>query len=159
AFGLSKQLNISRQQAQQYINLYFQRYPQVQAFMERIKTQAQKHGFVETLFGRRLALPEINSKSHQRRVSAERTAINAPMQGTAADIIKRAMLQIDNWLSNERIPARMIMQVHDELVLEIHNDHVDQIRSQITKLMTTAATLRVPLVVNSGIGTNWEQAH
>lgn len=159
AFGLARQLAISNTQAQRYINLYFQRYPGVKNFMEYTRSQAKTYGFVETIFGRRLYVPEINSRSAQRRAAAERTAINAPMQGTAADIIKRAMLSIDHWLQRTKIPASMIMQIHDELVLEIRNDYVEEVRAQVIMLMEHAAQLKVPLIVDTGIGDNWEVAH
>ncbi len=159
AFGLAKQLDVDRHSAQEYINLYFARYPSVQQFMDDIRALAHEQGYVETVFGRRLYLPEINSKNGQRRQYAERTAINAPMQGTAADIIKRAMINVDQWLNNTDIDAKIIMQVHDELVLEVAEDQVDQAREKLEEIMTSAADLNVPLVVETGIGINWDEAH
>ncbi len=159
AFGLAQQLGIGRNQAQSYIDLYFSRYPGVREYMEGIKQQALSQGYVETLFGRRLYLPEINSRNAARRQYAERTAINAPMQGTAADIIKRAMLVTDAWLQKSDVNARMIMQVHDELVFEIAIEHLDECINQITQLMNSAATLDVPLIVEVGLGNNWDEAH
>ena len=159
AFGLAKQLGIERKAAQEYVDLYFQRYPGVQAFMERIREQARAQGYVETLFGRRLYLREINARNQQRRAGAERTAINAPMQGTAADIIKRAMLAMDDWLQRERPPVRMIMQVHDELVFEVRDDLLEESGARIRTLMEGAAELAAPLLVDAGVGDNWEAAH
>ncbi len=159
AFGLAKQLGIGRGQAQEYVDLYFDRYPGVRRFMDRIRDQARKSGFVETEFGRRLYLPDINDRNAQRRQYAERSAINAPMQGTAADIIKRAMITVDAWLTKSRAPARMIMQVHDELVLEVDKDAVGEVRDSIVGLMCAAAELSVPLRVDAGIGDNWDEAH
>jgi DNA polymerase-1 len=159
AFGLAKQLGIDRGEAQAYVDLYFDRYPGVKAYMDTTRDQAREAGFVSTVFGRRLYLPEIGSRNYQRRQYAERSAINAPMQGTAADIIKRAMLAVDRWLAAQQPDARLIMQVHDELVLEIATDQVDQLAPEITALMTGAADLAVPLKVESGIGDNWDQAH
>jgi DNA polymerase-1 len=159
AFGLAKQLDVDRYAAQQYIDLYFSRYPGVKDFMDRMRSEAHDHGYVETLLGRRLYLPEINSRNGQRRQYAERAAINAPMQGTAADIIKLAMIATDNWLRKTKIDARMIMQVHDELVFEIHKDCLDECRQQLPHLMSQAAELSVPLVVDTGVGDNWDQAH
>jgi DNA polymerase-1 len=159
AFGLARQLGIERGDAQQYVDLYFQRYPGVRQFMERTREQAHVQGHVETLFGRRLYLPDINSRNQQQRAGAERTAINAPMQGTAADIIKRAMIAVDAWLQAERPAVRMIMQVHDELVFEVWEDQVEAARARIRDLMEAAAQLRVPLVVDTGVGDDWEAAH
>ncbi|WP_457664814.1 DNA polymerase I [Thiolapillus sp.] len=159
AFGLAKQLGIGRQEAQEYVELYFSRYPGVKAFMDRTREQAHEDGFVETLFGRRLYLPEINSRNGMRRAAAERTAINAPMQGTAADIIKRAMIRMDAWLEEEKPPVRMVMQVHDELVFEVKEDQLDPVKEKIRSIMETAAELKVPLVVDVGVGDNWEEAH
>jgi len=160
AFGLARQLAIPRQDAQQYIDLYFQRYPGVARYMERIRTQAAENGFVETLFGRRLYLPEIKARNGQRRAAAERTAINAPMQGTAADIIKKAMLTVDDWIQTRKPAVRMIMQVHDELVFEIKDDdNLSESVTIITDLMQQAAHLSVPLIVDTGIGNNWNEAH
>jgi DNA polymerase-1 len=159
AFGLAKQLQIGRNQAQEYIDLYFSRYPGVLRYMEETRQQAAEQGFVETLFGRRLYLPDIHAKNGGLRQAAERTAINAPMQGTAADIIKRAMIAVDDWLQTARIDARMIMQVHDELVFEVADQQVETLRAKIGELMTSAANLRVPLVVDTGVGDNWDEAH
>lgn len=159
AFGLAKQLGISRGQAQEYVDLYFDRYPGVKAYMDSIRVQASTDGYVETVFGRRLYLPEINARNANRRQYAERTAINAPMQGTAADIIKRAMLSVHDWLQAEQPGARMIMQVHDELVFEVVEAEVEAVRRQVIDLMNAAATLSVPLRVDAGVGENWDQAH
>jgi DNA polymerase-1 len=159
AFGLARQLGIERGAAQEYVDLYFLRYPGVKAFMDRIREQARAQGYVETLFGRRLYLPEIRASNPQRRSAAERTAINAPMQGSAADIIKRAMIAVDAWIESERPPVRMIMQVHDELVFEVAEDALDTARAQICRSMEAAAELRVPLLVDAGVGDNWEEAH
>ena len=157
AFGLARQLGIERNQAQAYVERYFARYPGVQAFMDNTRKQAAELGFVETVFGRRLYLPEINIRNAQRRQAAERTAINAPMQGTAADIIKRAMLKIAQHLDGTN--AHMIMQVHDELVFEVAEDKIDTLKAHILECMTSAADLRVPLEVDIGIGDNWDEAH
>lgn len=159
AFGLARQLGIERGAAQEYVDLYFQRYPGVQAFMERIRKEAHDRGYVVTLFGRRLYLPEINARNHQRRTAAERTAINAPMQGTAADIIKRAMLAVDGWIQSDKPPARLLMQVHDELVLEVREDFLDEACEVLRGHMESAAELAVPLVVELGVGDNWDEAH
>ena len=159
AFGLGKQLGISRHEAQEYVDLYFDRYPGVKKFMDDIREQARKTGFVETVFGRRLYLPDINDRNAPRRQYAERSAINAPMQGTAADIIKRAMIAVQHWLDESSAPARMIMQVHDELVFEVAEDSVDEVRAEVVALMSAAAELAVPLKVDAGVGTNWDQAH
>ena len=159
AFGLAKQLDVPRGEAQQYIDLYFDRYPGVRDYMERIREQARERGYVETVFGRRLYLPEINSRNVQRRQYAERSAINAPMQGTAADIIKRAMIAVQAWLESGNGNARMIMQVHDELVFEVPETGVDEVRLQVVELMRAAADLDVPLAVAAGTGGNWDEAH
>ncbi len=159
AFGLAQQLGLSRSQAQAYIDLYFARYPGVKNYMDNIREQARAQGYVETLFGRRLYLPEINARNAARRQYAERTAINAPMQGTAADIIKRAMLAADQWLYQGELDAKMIMQVHDELVFEIADDQLDSCIATIRNLMCAAAELNVPLIVDIGIGNNWDEAH
>ncbi len=159
AFGLAKQLGIERKAAQSYVDLYFERYPGVQAFMDRIREEAKAQGYVETVFGRRLYLPEINSRNGMRRAAAERTAINAPMQGTAADIIKRAMLQVDNWIRTQKPAVHMIMQVHDELVFEVKEDQLESAIHQIRNAMESAAELAVPLVVDVGVGDNWDEAH
>ncbi|BDM20323.1 DNA polymerase I [Pseudomonas sp. LRP2-20] len=159
AFGLAKQIGVDRKQSQDYIDRYFARYPGVLAYMERTRAQAAEQGFVETLFGRRLYLPDINAKNPALRKGAERTAINAPMQGTAADIIKRAMVNVDNWLSASGLDARVILQVHDELVLEVRADLVEQVKDEIRTHMSSAAQLDVPLVVEAGVGLNWDEAH
>ncbi len=159
AFGLARQLGIDRGAAQTYVDRYFARYPGVKRFMDAIREQARAQGYVETVFKRRLYLPEINSRNTQRRQYAERTAINAPMQGTAADIIKRAMIAVDGWLEESSIDAKLIMQVHDELVLETAEDCVEQVRKQLKPLMEGAADLAVPLVVEVGVGANWDEAH
>jgi len=159
AFGLAKQIGCDRKQAQAYIDVYFARYPGVLAYMERTRAQAAEQGFVETLFGRRLYLPDIHAKNQALRKGAERTAINAPMQGTAADIIKRAMVTVDGWLSESGLDARVILQVHDELVLEVREDLVEQVSEQIKPLMGNAAELDVPLLVEVGVGANWDEAH
>ncbi|MDO4627424.1 MAG: DNA polymerase I [Pasteurellaceae bacterium] len=158
AFGLARQLGIGRNQAQEYINLYFQRYPNVQTFMHDIQQQAKAQGYVETLFGRRLYLPEINASNAMRRKGAERVAINAPMQGTAADIIKRAMIAIADQIAQQD-EIKMIMQVHDELVFEVREDRLEYYRDKIKMLMENAADLVVPLIVEVGVGANWDQAH
>jgi len=159
AFGLARQLGVERGEAQEYIDLYFSRYPGVQAFIDNIREDAREKGYVETLFGRRLYLPEIKVRNQARRAAAERTAINAPMQGTAADIIKRAMLSMDRWLRETSPPVQMLMQVHDELVFEIHPDALDQAVEAIRERMQSAAELKVPLLVDVGVGDNWEEAH
>ena len=159
AFGLAKQLHLGRHEAQDYIDRYFERYPGVAQYMDRTRAIAKEQGFVETLFGRRLYLPEINARNKMRVQAAERTAINAPMQGSAADIIKRAMLSVDQWLEQGDANARMIMQVHDELVLEVANDAVDAVSKQVCRLMSGAAELAVPLLVEAGVGDNWDEAH
>ncbi|MCP5141142.1 MAG: DNA polymerase I [Chromatiales bacterium] len=159
AFGLSRQLGIEPKEAQGYVDLYFERYPGVKIFMERTRAQAHEQGYVETVFGRRLYLPEINSSNVPRRQGAERAAINAPMQGTAADIIKLAMLSVDDWIMNKAPPVRMVMQVHDELVFEVDAGFADAAEKQIRKLMAGAADLHVPLVVDVGRGANWDEAH
>ncbi|WP_312691480.1 DNA polymerase I [Kosakonia sp.] len=159
AFGLSRQLNIPRKESQKYMDLYFERYPGVLDYMERTRAQAKDRGYVETLEGRRLYLPDIKSSNAARRAGAERAAINAPMQGTAADIIKRAMIAVDHWLETEKPRVRMIMQVHDELVFEVHKDDVDAVSKKIHELMESSTTLDVPLLVEVGSGQNWDQAH
>ncbi|HMM74329.1 MAG TPA: DNA polymerase I [Gammaproteobacteria bacterium] len=159
AFGLARQLGIERGAAQSYVDLYFARYPGVKDYMDRIRAQAHEQGYVETVFGRRLYLPEINSRNVQRRQYAERTAINAPMQGTAADVIKRAMIAVDAWLETTRLPAAIIMQVHDELVLEVETAAGEEVAAGLRTRMAAAAELAVPLVVETGIGANWDEAH
>ncbi|QAY90618.1 DNA polymerase I [Pseudomonas sp. ACM7] len=159
AFGLAKQIGVDRKQSQAYIDRYFARYPGVLEYMERTRAQAAEQGFVETIFGRRLYLPEINAKNPALRKGAERTAINAPMQGTAADIIKKAMIAVDSWLTASGLDAKVILQVHDELVLEVREDLVDQVRDEIRVHMSDAAKLDVPLLVEVGVGNNWDEAH
>jgi DNA polymerase-1 len=159
AFGLSKQLHIDRAEAQAYMDTYFDRYPGVRAFMDDTREQAREHGYVETLFGRRLYLPDIKAGNMQRRQGAERAAINAPMQGTAADIIKRAMIRVDAWLQAEQPGARLVMQVHDELVFEVAEDRLEDVQAAVERHMAGAAELDVPLVVDSGSGPDWETAH
>ena len=156
---LGKDIGVETKQAKTYIDAYFARYPGVREYMERTRKQAAEQGYVETLFGRRLYLPAINSSRPQERAGAERTAINAPMQGTAADIIKRAMVAVDNWLQSSGLDARVILQVHDELVLEVREDLVEQVRDEIRPFMSGAAQLDVPLLVDVGIGANWDEAH
>ncbi|QIK80966.1 DNA polymerase I [Lysobacter sp. HDW10] len=159
AFGLAKQLGVERHEAAEYIALYFSRYPGVRDYMEQTRAKAKEHGYVETVFGRRLYLPYIHSRNQGQRAGAERAAINAPMQGTAADIIKRAMVSVDAWIADYASRALMIMQVHDELVFECDADFAETLVENVSRLMTSAADLRVPLVVDSGIGENWEAAH
>ncbi|HIA76752.1 MAG TPA: DNA polymerase I [Gammaproteobacteria bacterium] len=159
AFGLARQLGTGRSEAQSYIELYFDRYPGVKAYMEQIRTQAREQQFVETIFGRKLYLPDISSSNHARRQGAERAAINAPMQGTAADLIKLAMLAIDSWLTEQALKTRMIMQVHDELVLEVPDSELKDVPEVIASLMSGVAELRVPLRVDVGSGANWAEAH
>ncbi|MDH1124056.1 DNA polymerase I, partial [Stenotrophomonas maltophilia] len=159
AFGLARNLGIDRGQAQDYVALYFSRYPGVRDFMERMRQQARDQGYVETLFGRRLYLNDIHARNQGLRAGAERAAINAPMQGTAADIIKRAMVDVDQWLRDSGAPARMILQVHDELVFETESSFVEDLRFQVVERMSQAAKLRVPLVVDTGVGNNWDEAH
>mgnify|MGYP003673314916 FL=1 len=159
AFGLGRQLHIGRNQAQEYIDLYFARYPGVQAYMESTRKRAAEQGYVETLFGRRLYLPEIRASNGMRRQAAERTAINAPMQGTAADIIKLAMISVDQWLADKKLNTRMIMQVHDELILEVPEGELEGVLSGLRARMSDAARLDVPLVVDVGVGDNWDEAH
>ena len=159
AFGLAKQLEIPRGDAQKYVELYFARYPGVQSYMDQTRVLAHEQGYVETLSGRRLHLPEINARNKMRQQAAERTAINAPMQGTAADIIKAAMIAVDSWLQNSAYDARIIMQVHDELVLEVKEEQLGDVVSGLKERMSSAAKLDVPLVVDAGIGDNWDEAH
>ncbi len=159
AFGLARQLGIDRGLAQAYVERYFERYPGVRSFMESIREQARARGYVETLFGRRLYLPEINARNANQRAAAERAAINAPMQGTAADIIKQAMIAVDAWIERERPPVRLIMQVHDELVLEVAEEAIAETQAQVRLAMESAATLAVPLIVEIGMGANWDAAH
>jgi DNA polymerase-1 len=159
AFGLARQLGVSRALAQDYIDRYFDRYPGVRDYMDATRARAREQGYVETLFGRRLYVPEINAGNQQRRQAAERTAINAPMQGTAADIIKRAMITVDAWLRSSGVDALLIMQVHDELVFEVAESAVPEVAKEVTAIMIGAAELHVPLLVDVGIGENWDEAH
>jgi DNA polymerase-1 len=159
AFGLSRQLKIGRAEAQAYMDTYFMRYPGVKQYMEDTREKAREQGYVETLFGRRLYLPDINASNMQRRQGAERAAINAPMQGTAADIIKRAMISVDDWLQNDRADAHLVMQVHDELVLEVRETELENVRNEVVKRMSGAASLDVPLIVDTGHGPDWDTAH
>jgi len=159
AFGLARQLGIPRNEAQAYVDRYFSRYPGVKEYMDSTRELAKEKGYVETLFGRRLYLPDINARNGQRRQYAERTAINAPMQGTAADIIKKAMIDVDQWVSGDEVPVQMIMQVHDELVFEVAEDYLKQATQKIDALMSHATKLNVPLIVDIGSGNNWDEAH
>ena len=159
AFGLARQLEIDRTTAQQYVDLYFARYPGVKQYMDETRQRARDEQFVSTVFGRRLYLPEINSRNFQRRQYAERSAINAPMQGTAADIIKRAMIRVDRWIDESGADARQIMQVHDELVLEVAENSADEIAAEVVRIMESAASLKVPLKVDWKLGSNWDEAH
>jgi DNA polymerase-1 len=159
AFGLSRQLEIERSAAAQYIERYFARYPGVKAYMDRTRESARERGFVETVFGRRLYLPDIRSGSPMRRQGAERAAINAPMQGTAADLIKIAMIRVRDWIEGERLKSKLVMQVHDELVLEVPEEETDRVRAELPQFMSGVAELAVPLVVEVGVGPNWDKAH
>jgi DNA polymerase-1 len=159
AFGLAKQLGIDRGAAASYVELYFQRYPGVKQFMDRTREQAKAQGYVETVRGRRLYLPEINSRNRQLQQYAERSAINAPMQGTAADIIKQAMINVERACREQKLPAQLIMQVHDELVLEVDATAVDEISAMLRREMVAAGELAVPLKVDIGTGANWDEAH
>jgi DNA polymerase-1 len=159
AFGLASNIGISRDAAKLYIDRYFQRYPGVANYMDETRSKAKRDGFVETVFGRRLWLPEINGGSGPRRQGAERAAINAPMQGTAADLIKLSMIAVQDWLEASKIQTRMIMQVHDELVLEVPEAELPEVRKRLPELMCGVAKLKVPLVAEVGVGNNWEEAH
>jgi DNA polymerase-1 len=159
AFGLARQLGIDRGAAQKYVDLYFQRYPGVKRYMDETRAMAREQGYVETVAGRRLYLPDIRSRNNQLRQYAERSAINAPMQGTAADIIKRAMIDVHAWLSSSDVPARLVMQVHDELVLEVQESAVTDVQTRLRESMAAAADLRVALKVDVGAGNNWDEAH
>jgi DNA polymerase-1 len=159
SYGLAAQLNIERSAAQAWIDRYFARYPGVAAYMERTRELARSQGYVETVFGRRLWLPEINSGSPARRQAAERAAINAPMQGTAADLIKLAMIAVHRWLGEQGFKSRLILQVHDELVLEVPEAELDDVKEALPRLMAGVARLDVPLETELGVGPNWEQAH
>ena len=159
AFGLAGNLGIERTAAQSYMDKYFARYPGVAAYMERTRQQARESGYVETVFGRRLWLPDISSSNVARRQGAERQAINAPMQGTAADLIKLAMIAVQGWIEAEKLATKLVMQVHDELVLEVPEAELDRVKGNVEKLMMGVAKLDVPLVVEAGVGDNWEKAH
>jgi DNA polymerase-1 len=159
AFGLAQQLGIERGAAQQFIEKYFLQYPGVRVYMEQTREFARKHGYVETVFGRRLWLPDINAGGGPRRAGAERAAINAPMQGTAADLVKLAMIAVRDWIRAERLATKLVLQVHDELVLEVPEAELSRVRSELPLRMTGVTTLSVPLVVDVGVGPNWEQAH
>ena len=159
AFGLARQLGLERSAAQTYIDRYFARYPGVARYMEEARASVREKGYVETVCGRRLWLPEIRSSQAMRRQGAERAAINAPMQGTAADLIKRAMIAVQDWLERERLNTRLVLQVHDELVLEVPDNELASVREQLPRLMTQVMPLKVPLVVELGVGADWEAAH
>jgi DNA polymerase I len=158
-FGLARQLGIDRGAAQKYVDLYFARYPGVKRFMDDTRVQAREKGFVETVYGRRLYLPDIRSSNQQLRQGAERSAINAPMQGTAADIIKRAMIGVDAWCRGADFAGRVVMQVHDELVLEVREEAREEVANAVREQMAGAAELKVPLRIHIGVGANWDQAH
>ena len=159
AFGLARQLGLERSAAQTYIERYFNRYPGVARYMEEAREMARQNGYVETAFGRRLWFPEIRSSNGNRRQGAERAAINAPMQGTAADLIKMAMIAVQNWLETSALKSRLVLQVHDELVLEVPEAEVDWAREALPRLMAGVVQLKVPLVAEVGVGANWEEAH
>ncbi len=159
AFGLARQLGIERGAAAKYVETYFARYPGVKQYMDTTRALARERGYVETVFGRRLYLPDIRSGNKSLQQYAERSAINAPMQGTAADIIKRAMIAVDAWCEREDVPAQIIMQVHDELVLEVRQDAVETVTTALHDRMDTAAELKVPLKIEVGTGANWDEAH
>ncbi len=159
AFGLATALGVERSAAQQYMDRYFARYPGVAEYMQRTRESARAKGYVETVFGRRLFMADINASNGQRRQAAERAAINAPMQGTAADLIKLAMIEVHRWLARERLRTALVMQVHDELVLEVPDSEVELVKRELPRLMTGVAKLDVPLLVDLGVGANWDQAH
>ena len=159
AFGLAQQLGIERGAAQQFIDKYFARYPGVADYMQRTRELAREQGYVETVFGRRLWLPDIKAAGGPRRAGAERAAINAPMQGTAADLVKLAMIAVDRWIAEGRLATRLVLQVHDELVLEVPEDELARVKAELPLHMTGVASLAVPLVVDVGAGPNWERAH
>ena len=159
AFGLAKQIGVARGEAQEYIDRYFARYPGVADYMDATRSIAHEQGYVETLLGRRLYLPEINARNKQRQLAAERTAINAPMQGTAADIIKLAMIDVDAWLTETALDAKMIMQVHDELVFEVADEACETLCNNVTERMANVIELQVPLLTEVGVGANWDEAH
>ena len=159
AFGLARQLDLERSAAQAYIERYFARYPGVARYMENTRATAKMNGYVETVFGRRLWLPDIRASQVGRRQGAERAAINAPMQGTAADLIKLAMIAVQGWLDREQLRTKLVMQGHDELVLEVPDNELSRVRVELPSLMTRVAALRVPLAVEVGVGANWDEAH
>jgi DNA polymerase-1 len=159
AFGLASNLGIERSAAANYIERYFNRFYGVKQYMDETRLAAKSRGYVETVFGRRLWLPEINSPNGPRRAAAERAAINAPMQGTAADLIKLAMIAVQGWIENDRLATRVVMQVHDELVLEVPEGELELVRSRLPELMSGVAQLKVPLLAETGVGPNWEKAH
>src|SRR5699024_794704 len=159
AFGLARQIGTTREQASAYIERFFERFAGVRQFMDDTRALAREKGYVETLYGRRLYLPEINARNGMRRAAAERTAINAPLQGTAADLIKKAMIDVAAWLAHSGEPARMIMQVHDELIFEVPEDEAERLAASLRERMCAVAQLDVPLQAEAGIGKNWEQAH
>jgi len=159
AFGLAGNLGITRDAAKLYIDRYFARYPGVARYMDETRASAKQKGYVETVFGRRLWLPEINGGNGPRRQAAERAAINAPMQGTAADLIKLSMIAVQNWLDEARIGTKMIMQVHDELILEVPDAELSEVRKRLPELMCNVAALNVPLIAECGVGANWDEAH
>ncbi len=159
AYGLAKALSIDNTAAKNYIERYFDRYPGVKLYMDHTRQSAKAHGYVETVFGRRLVLPEINSPNGPRRAGAERAAINAPMQGTAADLIKLSMVKVQQVLDDEKKATKMIMQVHDELVFEVPQNEVNWVKHEIPRLMASVAQLKVPLLAEVGVGLNWDQAH
>jgi DNA polymerase-1 len=159
AFGLASNLSIERSAAQMYIDKYFMRFAGVKRFMDETRAEAKSCGYVETVFGRRLWLPEINSPNGPRRQGAERAAINAPMQGTAADLIKLSMIAVQDWLERENMASLLVMQVHDELVLEVPQSELEIVKQQVPALMAGVAQLKVPLVAEVGVGSNWEEAH
>ena len=159
AFGVASNLGIERDAAKVIIDRYFTRFPGVAKYMESTRALAKRQGYVETVFGRRLWLPEINSPNGPRRAAAERAAINAPMQGTAADLIKLAMIAVSKWINTEQLGTRLVMQVHDELVLEVPDDEIDLTIRRVPELMSRVADLRVPLLTEVGVGSNWDEAH
>ena len=159
AFGVAANLGISRSDAKNYIDRYFERYPGVAQYMENTRRLAREQGYVETVFGRRLWLPEINSPNGPRRQAAERAAINAPMQGTAADIIKLSMIAVENWIDSEKLNSKLILQVHDELVLEVPEEELESVLEKLPELMRGVASLKVPLIAEVGYGRNWGEAH
>jgi len=159
AFGLAQNLGIERSAAQSYMGKYFQRYPGVAAYMERTRHEAKERGYVETVFGRRLWLPDIGSANQARRAGAERQAINAPMQGTAADLVKLAMIAVQRYIEDEMLATKLVMQVHDELVFEVPDNELARVKPAVEQLMMGVAKLDVPLLVEAGVGENWEEAH